>query len=333
MATRTIGATGDHSTIALWEDFVDGVLADVQRGECQAQAFDEDPGINGSTATASNYMHLTSVSGAEHDGRAHDVSALGNARIARSSAAITLEIFDGFTRLDWMEIKGPGANSFDSISLDFCAPGDVIYVHHNVIHNDGATTNNGNSGIRVVDADIQAMIYRNIIYGSGGSGIRCDNAAVGSVIFYNTIAYNNLNNNASRGGIAASANFTVKYNAAFANGTADILNANGTQDYNYTEDAVGEGANSVGSLTTASQFVNPTTTYSAIDLLIKTGADLIDHGVNENTTTYPEIDVSIDNRGVSISGTWDIGAAEFVGGGGGDAAATGFRALLGVGVK
>ncbi len=145
-------------------------------------------------------------------------------------------------------------------------------------------------------------------------------SSANSVCLCNTFYKNNLDNSVGNGGIlTGSTNFLIENNACFDNLQADIYGTAGTLDYNATSDTTGddEGANGIANLTTANQFVNPTATWTATDLLHKAG-----HGMTPGTTfdpaTYPEINVPIQN-GASrtiVSGTWDIGAGQYVAAGG-----------------
>jgi hypothetical protein len=337
MATRTIGTGGDDTTIALWEAGL-GTLSEVQIGDLLPQSFAESPIFSGSVTTGANYAHLRAQSGAEHDGRAHAVSGAGNARIINTGAAALLDSRDDHYRFSWFEAQGPGDNDNETLRIESVAAGGEVQVHHLLLHNDNANTGTValQYGILVNDVDVLAKVYRNIMYGIGGGGIGLSAMAASSVIYHNTVFDCNHGNNGSRGGIStADTDALVEANACFANTNLDIRNAAGTLDWNYTSDATGddEGANGLANLTTANQFTNPTSTWASCDLTHKVGGNIVGAGApTRNTTTYPEIDQAADNRGVSISGAWDVGACQYVSGGGPPPAGmAGFRSLLGVG--
>ena len=312
-ATETIGTGETYTTIQGWED---ALAADHQhRGECKAEVF-SNMNFNGVAYTATNYPHLTSQDGAEHDGRAHEVSGAGNARIEFDGADNVIRIEDEFVRVSWMEIKGPGNNAYEIFGISPTVD-DLTIVHHCILHNNGASTDTGNYGLEVTATSTgENRLYRNIIYGIGSAGLRTRDGTGACLL--NTLYKNNYAEHASLGGIYnTDEDYAITANASFDNFTKDIVSTVGTLDYNATSDTTGddEGANGIANLTTANQFVAPTDTWANTDLLLRAGADLIDEGpAPYSTATYPEIDESIDNRGVSITGTWDIGASQFVGG-------------------
>ena len=78
LAVETLGTGETYTTIQAWED---ALANDIQHtGQCKAEAF-ANVAFGGVAYTATEYPHLTAVDGAEHDGRAHEVSGAGNARI------------------------------------------------------------------------------------------------------------------------------------------------------------------------------------------------------------------------------------------------------------
>ena len=311
-AVETIGTGETYTTIQAWEDALDA--AHYHEGQCKAEVFATFAFSGGTAYTATNYPHLTSVDGAQHDGRAHEVSGAGNARIEGSTSGEVVLIADEWVRMSWMEIKGPGDNTDQTIDYASVSACDM-FIHHCIVHNNHVSNSAFNTGIECGDGSPDYFIYRNIVYGTGSSGI--DDQTGNDLYAFNTIYECNFNGSTGRAGFFNVSNGPqeITANACFDNGFLDIDSTNGVLDYNATSDASGaEGANRIANLTATDQFVNATTTFADTDLLLKAGADLIDAGpAPYSSVTYPEIDVSIDNRGVSITGTWDIGASQFVG--------------------
>lgn len=322
MATLTndIGTGETYTTPALWETnrvpanlVTDG---NTYIGRCKGEAFGRIS-LQGHTTDATHYYELTAKDGAEHDGRAHEVSAAGNARIEFDGPNYpVVYILDEWVRLSWLEIKGPGDNGDKCVKV-YGVAASTILIHHNIVHNNDANSDSAEqSGIQSTDADSTDLIYRNIVYGVGRAGIFPQQGAANSAVLCNTCYQCNHGNNSFYGGIrTADTDFEIKNNACFDNSQYDIKGVAGTLDYNATSDTTGddEGANGIADLVTADQFVNATTTWADTDLLPKAG-----HGMTPGTTfstaTYPEIDVSI--QGVTITGTWHIGAGEHVAAGG-----------------
>jgi len=303
---------GDYTTIQAWEDAMvnnEGVLV----GECYGEAFTLVL-FDGVAYDASNYPHLTAHAGNEHDGRAHEVSAAGNARIDWSGADNIVKMYDEYIRLSWLEVKGPGNNNRRLVEVGLVGA-STAYVHHNILHNNHASTGI-QYGISLGDLDPVPYVYRNIIYGMGRSGVETFAAAAGAVCLCNTIYENNVSETAGRAGIlTGDIDFAITNNACFDNPVADIGGTAGTLDYNASADTTAddEGANSIANLTTANQFVAPTTTWASTDLLVKAAADIIGEGTTFSAATYPEIDVSIRNGATraTITGAWDIGADQY----------------------
>ena len=312
----TIGSGGDYSSVNDWETSI-SVATDPSIGS-MLSGYEETTAvtISGYTPTASNYIELTADDGAEHDGRADEVSSADNARIVVSGANDVVRIFDPNVRISWLEIHGPGNNANKCISVGFTGAGDVL-IHHNVIHNN-QDNSGANDGIFPQDVTTVFMIYRNIVYGCGRGGITLDSEGSGSECFNNTLYENNHEDNAFLGGFIGNDNDSlIKYNASYDNNVNDFDENNGTYDWNTSSDTSASGSNSNNSETATDDLVDPTLTFTSTDLLIKSGSSLIDDSETVSTTGRPQIDESIDNRGVSITGTWDKGASQFVSAGGG----------------
>ncbi len=303
---------GDYTTIQAWENALvanEGILV----GECYGEVFTR-ASFDGVAYDATNYPHLRPVAGQEHDGRAHEVSAKGNARLEWTSATALL-LWDDYIRCTWLEIKGNGNQDIQATSIRYQAAGKSVYFHHNICHNNAASVTVGNRGL-YLSLSGQAYIYRNIFYGFGSDGAQSAAGQAGCLFICNTIYTCNGANDSVYGGLSTSdTDYLIENNACFANNQYDIKGTAGTLDYNATSDGTGddEGANGIANLITANQFVNPTATWAQTDLLHKVG-----HGMTPGTTfdpaTYPEIDVPIQNGATRtvITGTWDIGAGQYV---------------------
>ncbi|MBE3120405.1 MAG: hypothetical protein IMZ50_16830 [Candidatus Atribacteria bacterium] len=312
--TSTIGTGKTYSTIAAWEDAQDANPDNQDTGYCEAEAL-AAVAFAGGTYTATNYPHLTAKLGAEHDGRAHERSGAGNARIEVAAATSPVSIDDEYVRVSWMEVKGPGDNRYN-IGVS-CTASYPILVHHCIVHNNNATgLFSSASGITENTAG-GSYIYRNICYGYKSYGIITYGANAIAALLCNTVYCNGYSGDAGIRDIAAVGSITN--NACFAN-TKDFYNTNGVMDYNASSDTTAddEGANSIANLTTANQFVAPTTTWAETDLLHKLGAGIIGEGVDlsGDVATYPEINVSIRNGAtratIGAGVAWDIGADQYV---------------------
>lgn len=312
-AVETLGTGETFTTNQSWEDALDN--AHPHRGECKAEVF-SGVTFSGITYSEANGPTLTSVDGAQHDGRAHEVSGIGNARIEFVGTLHIVWPGNPFVTVSWIEVKGPGNNSFDSVSM-IGTGSDFVMLHHCILHNNDAVSSGGvlNYGFQHRTGSAgDGRVFRNIVYGVGTAGLRLRSGS--GATLHNTVYDNNHSDVAGGAGIRSStANYDIKANACFDNSQKDIDGTTGTLSNNATSDATStEGTNNLINQVATDTFVAATTNFALTDLLLKAGSNLIDAGETTfSTATYPEIDVSIDNRGVSITGTWDIGAHQFVG--------------------
>jgi hypothetical protein len=320
MSTDSIGTAGTHTDITTWEAQLDpSGLGEPETGMGLAEEFAESITFNGEAPTATNYVKLTAddgtfTSSAEHDGRSHDVSGAGNARIVATAMAKAIYCRDPFVEISWMEVKGPAARNERGIVMNGGAASDWMRLHHCIFHNDHSGGGTASTGIYPTDDDMIMAVYRNIVYGYESNGIYNSLLASSSGTYYNTLFENNNGAEANQAGLTAFDTDGVhKYNASFENPSEDYRNlGRGTWDQNASSDATGD--DDVDNLTTANQFANPTTTWASCDLTVKAGADLIGQGTSISDGNFPDIDQSADNRGVSVS-NWDLGACEYVAGG------------------
>lgn len=329
VVTQSIHTAGgaDFTTIQAWEDALDN--SNQYIGECYGEAF-SNVTFSGITYNSANYPHLTAHPGDEHDGRAHEVSVtVGNARIEFVGNNEVIDISDLFTRVSWLEIKGPGNNNQEGVGGTNSFDSGLITVRHCIIHNNHANNGASSFGIGDLGFTITPRYYRNFIYGFGDNGIHLQQGESGSRVHCNTVFENNFRANAGSGGIDSFSFFVfANNNAVFANPDKDIVTTNGVWDFNATSDdtgapPTGEGGSGLINLTTANQFVNPTTTWANTDLLMKDlGAELLSSGFDLSALVgdLPELNVSIRNGAsrATLTGGWDIGADQF------EAAVTGF---------
>jgi hypothetical protein len=315
--TESIGATGTRATVDAWVAAHSSPVDD-QTGELLAQDHASNVTIDGATPGIYQF-HLTAAAGAEHDGRHHAKSGLGNARISANANVITCRAYIQSLRISWVEFDGPGNFNQPIIRVTAGSGDNNFRLDHCIIHNNAESTGNDQHGINC-EAAVLLKIYRNIVFGCGGSGIWCLSAAVNSAFLYNTFFGNRRSNHADAAGITNVDNdVAIRGNALFENNGQDLYTTNGTLNYNYTDDDSGddEGAQGVANLDPALQFVTPTTTWANLDLTPLETAALHQAGTTENTTTYPEINYPVNDRATPITGNYDIGAGYFFSVGGG----------------
>ena len=329
MADRTIGSTGDHSTIANWEAYLNTTapFTSPERGLCQAQNFPEDPVFQGSASQSqTNYIELTAADGDTHDGRAQNVSSHGGARVTQQGTSqACIQTSDEWTRISWLEViqSNTGTNNAQGISCGSQGTTDN-WVHHCLVHQDGLSSGNA-IGIYIGDSSITGLIYRNIVYGNGGTGIYY-NGADGGIIVNNSLHKTGESGGGNRRGIWwDSSNSTQDFanNISYINDSTspDSLRNDGSGTYtkNGCDDASGTEAGLDNLTADDVDFTGVFgTDYLSVDLTPLSTSILVDYtGVSSySAATYPEIDVSADKGTgrATISGDWDIGAIEFVSG-------------------
>lgn len=298
MGTDKIGTGQTYTTIAAWESAKNtGTFTEDVIGECLAEEFSIASIILLSGGTPSTFrLILRSEDGAEHDGRSHDVSGIGNARIVGSTFDI-IRINQPQCTVQWLEIEQTGTNR--GIGGEAGNHDDTI-IDHNVMWSSNVSNSNQCIGFNATD---NCKIYRNISYGFGGNFVNIqESGSSGNNIFLNTNYIHGASNHFTDG------SGLNENNAAFDMTGDDIAGA--TRDNNASSDASGDSGAGLTNLTPSNEVVNPTTTLSSTDLRIKdTNATIYQAAdTTYSTSTYPDIDQSITQRGVSISGTWSVGA-------------------------
>lgn len=210
-----IGSTGSYATISEWTESL-SAFNGIRIGRCLGEVFNEDVTIVNQTTTSSSYIHLTSVSGDEHDGISYVVGTSASAKITGK-----IDISDSYFELSWLEIDGPASRNFPSISIHDCDSG-WVKIHHNIIHNDGRSTSADQHGIVVDSINTNCYLYRNIVYGHGGYGILLS-AGNDCAAYHNTVF--NCNMTSATGDYAGLSNLIssakIKYNASFDNFNKD----------------------------------------------------------------------------------------------------------------
>lgn len=174
----TINKTGeDYNTLTLWEDAVDGVLTALQQADCYNDDGDlaDNPTIDGSTTTSSYYMKITVPVGERHNGTAGTGFCI-NYTTALANWEQVIALLDGYSVVEWIEIKGWTKSSSYAFAIELLAP--YCTVSNNLVH-DGQET-----GIRGDNSDgTYSRIYNNIVYDCAGYGLWIGSPAYAS--FYN----------------------------------------------------------------------------------------------------------------------------------------------------
>jgi hypothetical protein len=293
---------GDYTTLSAWESDKQGTLTDIEVAECYdfgTSGLSDTLVVDGSTTAADKYFKITAASGQE----ATAVWSTGKFYLKSSSATYAVQLNDPYSIVEKIQIHH---NVTSSATAAFYVPKEAT-IRYCFVRGSEAYT----GGVYAADP---CSVYRNIFWNCGKDyygGIR--GASSDAVDYHNNTVVHTGTPGSYAPGMRSNdaANILAKNNAVFGypDNYAFYGTFQGGCDYNATDDNDDNagGSNNLQSLTLSSQFNDP----SNGDFTLLTGADLKDAGANLGSP----YDVDID--GDTVSGTWDIGADEYVSGGGG----------------
>ena len=307
------GQGGDYTTLAAWEaqnlDLVTATAIEnaIIDGDWTGITDSTATSINGWTTNASYYINIYTTAAARHSGKwdstKYRLSITGQYDTAIDNYAdyvyITgLQISGSHALWARYGINSASTGASTKFGIDKC-----------IIVNFGGT---GAYGIQVADA--AGYIRNTIIYGSTNSfyyGIYFSSVNAGTWVLNNVTVYN-----CSNKGIYP------RYGSGHS--IENCVSMAGTQDFNYdfggtgsinnnvSSDATADDAGGIGHLinkTASNQFVS--LTGGSEDFHVKdTAADIYNTGKDLSGVFTDDID------GGTRSGTWDIGADEYVAAGG-----------------
>jgi len=345
--TTSIGTSSrDYSTIAGWEADLDngGIYSssDDAVGECYNDSvFNESPDIDGGGAIGLSSVTLSVASGERHDG----TEGTG-ARIVRSDITgkiLTLSATSSRkTSVEWLEVDANGGRSDPMVSLE--GNSQKAELRNCIVH--GSSNGFGNDMQGIAVAFSGACILNTILYDvslTNTGSVDLQAIRVNTNIRQNdfaNITIHGITKSGSSGGAyglylssddvderARNIISTDVTGGAVAACFEPASPTNAVMSHNLSSDSTASGTGAVTSVTASGQFVS--IVGGSEDLHLKTGADAIDAGTDLGTTPSG-VEIDIDGRDRDTEGdTWDIGAHEFVSGGG--AAAT-VGALIGGGL-
>jgi len=299
--TRTIGPTGDYSTLQAWEDACPANLVtadEIWRGEVQNTEITGSSGnlltISGQTTDATRYVELTAVAGASFADDANKTTnplrynaSVGAAIKNSAPYGTVIVISTAHTRVSRLQLSngtiGPtrtidvtGANSvLDQVIVETNANG--LLGGANGIARNVFVQRDGGSPIAGI--------------GNGGSLLNCT-----------LVRPSNLGNT-TWGLINNYTTITVRNTAIF--GVNNFSSVSFIGNNNASNTTIGWGTSNQASLTYADQFENPSKSGGTHDFRLKTGSALIDNGADLSGSG-----VTTDIVGTARGATYDIGAWE-----------------------
>ena len=238
--------------------------------------------IHNYTTTASDYINIYTTSTARHDGIANGVGY----HLSQNGYLIdTLTNSVNNVTIDGLKITAGG----DTYRSAIFSVGSSVVIKNNLIP---STHGKGMNFLHAGDT----TIYNNFICESDTDAIYCYGWALFKI--YNNTCKRNISYGG--GGLTAAAknNYAASYIGTYVDGFTT----------NAAADTTGDPAGLDNIAFDTSTFVN--VTAGTEDLHIKVGCSLIDVGTDLSAIFTTDID------GVTRSGTWDIGADEYVAAGG-----------------
>ena len=309
--TRTIGTTGDYSTIQAWEDACPANLVtndEIWRGECQNQEFvtSLELVISGQTADATRYVELTTVAGAsfaDHankltNGLRYNVSNGAAIRLTASYRQL-MSISTNHTRVSKLQLHQSNGQAYAAIRT---IGSSSVVISQVLARSAGGSPFECGSGSWL---NCLAISDR----ATNGAGFSFQNGYVNSDIFNCTVVRPSNQTTGGEGFSLSYSNITVKNCAAFGYTNFFAGSGGASGNNNATNlSSVGFGTSNQVSLTYADQFEQPSNSGGVMDFRTKSGAALIDNGANLSSSG-----VTADIVGASRSAPYDIGAWEVTG--------------------
>lgn len=310
--TKTIGSTGDYTTLQAWEDACPANLVtadEIWRGEMQNQEFVVSGNIltiAGQTTDSTRYVELTTASGASFADNANKLTnalrynaSNGAAMRSNGSGAVALSITTAYTRLSKFQFKDGNTTPTNAILINAgnCTLTQII----------AESVNNGDSTIRVSSGT--GHVFSNVLsvnYGTSTSDHGFVNVG-GTVTYYNCTAIKPSNIGAVASGfVGVYATSTIKNCVALGfSKFYDFFVASVSGNNNAADTTISFGTSNQASLTYADQIEQPNSA-TGLDCRTKAGAALIANGADLSASG-----VTTDIVGTARSAPYDISAWQY----------------------
>ena len=306
------GGTAAYASLNIWEAARDDVGDLVTNDTIEEAALESSSAnhtadttavlIDGWTTGTNNYIKIYTTAAARHDGKWNE----GKYRLNVVSGT-TLTIGEYYVRIDGIQIHSGNVVSVYISTWGGGQSGD-IRISNNIIQ---GNSNHAWSGDITSSTDDNYIIYvwNNIFYDdlSNGYGVYANRSTVTWYVYNNTFQNSSYGIVRDAGTVIAKNNLfksvTNPASGTFAAGTGYNATNNASMGYTVTDGSVGDR------LSQTFSFVNE----DGDDFhLASTDAGAKDFGVSDPGSGL----FSDDIDGVTRSGTWDIGADEYVAAGG-----------------
>lgn len=302
---------GDYATIKAWVDAVNaGTISGYTAGDTvigevtgSVNLFTGNANVT-LTATGPAGVILRAAAGQKHTGipgtGATIVHDRANYAFSTNAASqtFTIQELEFASSLSANSSTNLFTHQAGTCVIDRCIfQGDDVYTRNYVVQCSGAGLTVQNSVLLKKSGAVIYMLFNPINFDVYVLNCTVDGGSVGVYSLYKNRLY-------------------AKNTVAMNTSTADFAGAIGSYpaftDYNASEDATAPGTNSLINLTRANQYVDP----ANYDFHLLSTADLVGAGFDLGTTYNSEQDIDEYDRDAG-GVVWDIGADQYVAGGGG----------------
>lgn len=252
-------------------------------------------GISGITTSSTNNLTITTTGDARHDGRAKQTSGRSNHILSMACNNTWIVAIDsGYVTIDGLEIMCTSGSGYN-YGIGSWNANKYQTIKNNIIHDIPSR------GSAIYTLDRTRNVYNNIVYNIAETGISVGGGNDSNL--YNNTVYNyNTAGISTRYGIQASTSGSIKNNLAVKGNSGGVDIATSPNTTSGSSDSSGSTATN---LVDSDVFVSVSS--GSYDFHLKsTATAIIDVGTSVSGTFTTDID------GTTRSGTWDIGADEYV---------------------
>lgn len=335
MATKTIGTLGseDYSTPQAWEDALAATLTEAEIGQVSNQEFDGGSSpvltIAGHTTSATNYIHITTASGASFvenaniETNALRYNASNGAAFTSSGAydsASTVWFDDNNCKISKLQVRNSATGIARAFTTGNTFP-DGCDIDQCVF--EGKWTEAVASILGQIPQGF-GKIRNSVIITRQSAATRIVSVN-GGVAFYNTTIVVPDDLTPATNGLTSSYGTLVLHNCAVF-GATTLKNGSSTESFTTSYTDAASPPTGFTQVTYSDQFEN--VNDATRDFRLKSGADCIDNGTTDPTNAA----TSINNVSRPSGSAYDVGAWEFVAAGGGALTWNANSAVLSLGV-
>jgi hypothetical protein len=304
---------GDYTSLSAWEAGEQGdlVAADqIRTAECYSMSDTAAVMIDGWTTDAARYIRIYTPAAERHGGK-WDSAKYRIERTLTANGQSAIDNREDYVRIDGLQVlldfnNGNWTGASGIYVYWSINPSNDIRISRNIIRASNQTTWSKGAGINLNDADAVVRIWDNVIYDFKSTNVSYGKNGILATACASAYVYNNTVQNCTEGFARTAGAVVVKNNIAqdCTDGFAGVFD--GASDYNLSDLASdAPGANSRNStVVTFADKANDDFHLASGDTAAK------DFGTDLSGDAYLSFSDDIDVQ--TRSGTWDIGADEYV---------------------